>query len=192
MRKQWLLALAGIGLVAGCATSTPQPHQTALPPSTSPSASIPGDQSQTPDCLNQVDNWKPGGLSDDKAIVQDLGNLGTDTPKLAADLQSGTDPSADEQAVNGDANSFYTDVQNAQVDMPPTCVPNLTDDYNAALADMSTAATDLQGGMTALQGGDFYVAGQSIKASNTAIAHGTVKLKTAMADITTFNNANGG
>jgi hypothetical protein len=46
--------------------------------------------------------------------------------------------------------------------------------------------------MTAFQGGDIYVTTQAIEAANTAQQQASTKLKAATADITAFNNANGG
>ena len=158
--------------------------------STASAAAAPAPAASTaPDCTSQVVSWRNnGGLNQLEAVMTDMGNVGTASTDLGADLSAGADASQDEAALQTAAASLQSDSETAQANLPPSCVPNLRTDEGAALNDASTAALNCENAISELGSGDFTVALGDMNAANTAISASSTKFQAATADVQAFDN----
>jgi len=108
---------------------------------------------------------------------------------LAAALQNNTGLSDAESALQTAAASLQADVQSAQSDLPPDCVPGLRQDERAALTDFDRAAIDSSNTVSAVENGDYSAADGDIRAANAAMSAGTGKLAAALSDVKQFNGS---
>ena len=181
-----LLALTACG---GAASSSPGHSSPSASASTSSPAS-PASAASSPDCNAQVASWRDsGGLDGLKAISTDLGSVQQATLSLAAALQNDTGLSDAESALQTAAASLQADVQSAQSDLPPECVPGLRQDERAALTDFDRAAIDSSNTVSAVENGDYSAADGDIRAANAAMSAGTGKLEAALSDVKQFNGS---
>lgn len=171
--------------VAACGTSSGGGSGV---PTASPTVSTAASAPATPDCISQVTSWRDsGGTSQLTAIVTDLGTYGTAAVALGQDLNTGADPTSDESAMQTAAGALQADVQAAQSNLPPSCVPNLRQDESAALTDYNKAAIDAGQAVSELTSGSIAVAGADMQAANSATDAGNAKLSAATSDVNSFS-----
>jgi hypothetical protein len=141
------------------------------------------------DCTSQVTSWRDsgGGASQLSAIGTDLSGYGTAATSLGQDLSSGADPTSDESAMQTAAGALQADVQAAQSNLPPSCVPNLRQDESAALTDFNKAAIDAGQSVSELTSGSIAVSDADLQAANNAVVAGTTKLSAAVSDASSFS-----
>lgn len=171
--------------VAACGTSS---GGGSAAPTASPTVSTAATAPATPDCVSQVTSWRDsGGNSQLSAIGTDLDNYSTAATSLGQDLSSGADPTSDESALQTASGALQADVQAAQSDLPPSCVPNLRQDESAALTDYNKAAIDSGQAVSELTSDSISVAAADIQAANSAVDAGNTKLSAAVSDVTSFS-----
>jgi hypothetical protein len=158
-------------------------------PTASATVSTAASAQATLDCTSQAISWRDGGggTSQLSAIATDLGNYGTAATSLGQDLSSGADPTSDESAMQTAAGALQADVQAAQSNLPPSCVPNLHQDESAALTDLNKAAIDAGQSVSELTNGSIAVSDADLQAANDAVVAGTTKLSAAVSDASSFS-----
>ena len=144
------------------------------------------------DCATQVRDWlNNGGSSQINSFAADIGALGSATGTLGTDLSDGADATADETTVQSDAASVQSDAQALQGNPPPSCVPGLRTDVEAAAGYYSTSAIDASNCLNQLSAGNMTVADGDIQAATAALDEGNVKLHAATSDVQAFSNGQG-
>lgn len=194
--RRWagaLAALAVIGGLAGCGSAAASGSSTSTPAAAAPVTTPPTAQApaaSSPDCNAQVASWRDNGaLAGLKAIGADLGTVAQASTGLATALQSDTGLSDAESALQTAAASLQADVQSAQSDLPPDCVPGLRQHERAALTEFDRAAINSSNTVSAVENGDYSAADGDIQAANAAMIAGTGKLKVALSDVNQFNGS---
>jgi hypothetical protein len=151
-------------------------------------ASTPSAAAQPRTCMQQLVSWRDGGgLAQLKAVTTDLSNSGTAMSSLGQDLSSGTDPTSDESTVQTSAGALQADIQAAQSNLPPACVPNMRQDESAALTDYNKGAIDGGQAVSELTSGNDEIAAGDLTAAASAINAGTTKLSAADSDVKSFS-----
>jgi hypothetical protein len=85
------------------------------------------------------------------------------------------------------AGALQADVQAAQSNLPPSCVPNLRQDESAALTDFNKAAIDAGQSVSELTSGGIAVSDADLQAADNAVVAGSTKLSAAVTDIKSFS-----
>jgi hypothetical protein len=184
-------ALIGLGtvigiivvIVAATAHNSPSAGNAAATSPATGLASTTASASAPPSCADQVISWRGEGVPQMSAVENDLNNFDKASQALGSDLGTGTDPSADEAALQTASASLQSDTQAAAADLPPSCVPNLRQDYGASMTDYSKAAIDCEQAISELTNGDMTVALDDIDAAVAALNAGDKKIEAADADI---------
>jgi hypothetical protein len=94
---------------------------------------------------------------------------------LGADLQSGTDTSADEAALQSAAASLQSDTQAAEDNLVPGCVPGARQAESEGLTDFNKSAVDSENAISEISNGDYSIATGDIQAANAAMQSGSGK-----------------
>jgi hypothetical protein len=181
-------ALTGI-IVGIVAANTHGSSSSGNPAAAAAAASTPApaNSAASASCADQVNSWRgQGGGSQMSAVENDLDNFQKAGQDLVSDLNAGNDASADEAALQTAAASLQSDAQAAAANLPPSCVPNLRQDYGAAMTDYSKAAIDCEQSISELTNGDAAVATDDINASGALLGAGNGKVDAAAADIKSF------
>jgi len=195
--RNTLLSIGAFFLAGGIASAAINGHTNTAassPASASPSAApaTPAASAAPPDCATQVQDWfGNGGSSQLKSFGADISALGDATTMLGTDLQNGADATADETTVQSDAATVQSDAQALQGNPPPSCVPGLRSDVEAAAGYYSTSAIDASNCLNQLSAGNMTVADGDIQAATAALDEGNVKLQAATSDVQAFNNGQG-
>jgi hypothetical protein len=152
-------------------------------------ASTPSTAAQAPlNCTQRVVSWRDAGARGQlKAVETDLNSYGTGMSSLGQDLSSGADPTSDESAVQTAAGALQADIQAAQSNLPPACVPNLRQDESAALTDYNKAAIDGGQAVSELTSENYDVAVRDMTAATKALNVGNTKLSAASSDANSFS-----
>jgi hypothetical protein len=110
------------------------------PASAQPSASsvMSSQATSPPNCASQLSAWRSSDTESQlQAIGADLGNVSQAATSLGSDLQAGTDPSADESALQSAAALLQSDTQAAEDNLVPGCVPDAREAESAGLTDFN-------------------------------------------------------
>jgi hypothetical protein len=181
-----LAAVTGLLVVTAIAIAAGGNHQASPAAASSPLAASPAAPAafSPPDCHAQATAWaNGGGASQLSAVAADMGNLHEASLAIVSDMNAGNDTSADQAAIQTAAASLQSDSQTAEADPPPTCIPRMRADEDAALNDASKAAINCQNGVSefgsgndSVAVGDFDAAASDITASGNAFQAATADL----------------
>ena len=178
MTAVMVLAACG-GTSSQQSTVTPTPTASAATPAASAAASASG----TSTCMSQFTNWRDGSGD---------GNLMTITNGVAdfegpvIDASFGMLSKADVAQVKTTATSLQAAAKTGQANPPPSCVPGLRADYEAAMADFKKGAQGALDGVKAARSGDMQTAASEIKAADKKIRAASKALDAAVTDMDTF------
>jgi hypothetical protein len=135
-------------------------------------------------CASQAISWRDkGGQSQTEAVIADMGHVQSAASMLGTDLSAGTDTSRAETSLKTAVTSLQSDVQTAQANPPPSCVPHLTADESAALNNASKAALNSENAITELGSANYNVAVSDIEAATAATATSGEMFQNATSDV---------
>jgi hypothetical protein len=135
-------------------------------------------------CAGQAISWRDnGGQSQAEAVITDMGHVQSAASMLGTALSAGTDTSRAQTSLKTAAASLQSDIQTAQANPPPSCVPHLAADESAALNNASKAVLNCDNAITKLGTANYNVAVSDIEAASAAIATSGEKFQEATSDI---------
>ena len=170
--------------------STPAASTTTAAQSSAAAVAQTSSAPSPPSCTSQFTSWRDsGGLNNLTTVGSDLGTLSGSVTTLVNDMSVGADMSADEASVQQADASIESDVQTAQADLPPSCVPGMRKDVSAALTDYNTSAIDCNEGITELSSRNTSVATSVLHAGSQAMNAGNGKIAQATADVKAFSSS---
>jgi hypothetical protein len=177
-----ILTAIPLAAIVSCA-NTGKSHSAAPP--TRVAASSASAVSPAHSCKSQVASWSNGGLSTIGAVYTDLSKLLIAGRSLSSDLSSGANPSAGESSIRTAAATVQADVQAADADLPPSCVPHYRKDLHSALTDIANAASQYRDAASDVSKGA-RVASKDISAAGRTENAAATKLAAAIADYKAF------
>lgn len=184
-------ALIGIGglaaiivvIIVATANNSPSTGNTATAASLSAAPSAVATATAS-GCAGQAISWRNNGaLTQINAVVTDMGRVQTAASALSTDLSAGTTASRDETSLKTAATTLQSDVQTAQADPPPPCVPHLGADESAALNNASKAALNSENAISEVGSANLNVAVTDIEAVNADIATSEEMFQDANSDM---------
>jgi len=143
-------------------------------------------------CANQMAAWRDdSGVTELDAVGNAIEALGSAGTALGQALTDGTDTSSAEADLQAAASSVRADAQTAEANLPPSCIPHLRSDLQAALADADKAGIDSALTLSEMSSGNYDVAGLDLPAAYQAENAGSAKVIAALAVIKAYEGANG-
>lgn len=135
-------------------------------------------------CAGQAISWRDnGGQSQTETVITDMGHVQSAGSTLGTDLSAGTDTSRAATSLKTDVTSLQSDVQTAQANPPPTCVPHLTADQSAGLTNAAKAALNCENAIKEVGSANYNVAVSDLEAATAAIAISEEMFQDATSDV---------
>jgi hypothetical protein len=193
-------AVASLPIVAALLAGCGGPNDTA-PSGTSAVASGTSAAAQpaspaaasSPACDSQIKTWWSDGAAQNQmsAIGNDVTTLMAVFQSLATNLQNGADASGDEGTIRTTDANLKSNAQALQADRPPSCLPHMGADLDAATAQCETTVIDAGNALNQLPSGSKSVAVSDIQAATQAVGRGSAKLTAATGDLNKYVTGQG-